>query len=381
MTTPKSTLLVIQPTVTRYRQALFARLGERLDQHDMALHLATGGYEHSARGDDTASAASSAVPTDSITIAGSTVIRRRWRLACPHPDLVIVEQALKNLEAYPLLARRHFGGPAVAVWGQGRTYSTAQGPVASSLKQFLTRRAQWFFAYTEAGADYAAARGFPRTRISVLNNTIDEEALREDLATITADDVAAFQQRLRLHPGRTALFLGGVDRSKGIEFLLESARLAARDLPGFVLLVGGAGEDLKRVQEAERAGAPVRALGRLDGPAKALALRSVDVLAIPEWIGLVAVDSLVSGRPIVSTWHASHSPEHEYLEPERTAHFCDHEPATYAAAVVGLLTDRPRLASMQRACEVVAPRYSLKTMVDRFVEGVLAWDEVRRAGL
>lgn len=372
---------MIQPTVARYREPLFARLDKSLGHHDIALRVATGGYEQIARGDVASRPSFRAVQTDSIHVGGSVLVRRHWQEACQRPDLVIVEQAIKNLETYPLLARRYFGGPGVAMWGHGRSYSTPQGPAATALKQFLTRRGQWFFAYTQAGADHAAAHGFPRTRISVLHNTIDDQALRADLNAIGTDAVDSFQRRLHLYPGRTALFMGGVDSAKGIDFLLESARLAASDLPGFVLLVAGAGQDLRTVEAAERSGAPVRALGRVDGNAKALALKSADVLAIPEWIGLVAVDSLVSGRPIVSTVHHSHSPEHEYLEPGRTASFTAHTPVEYAASLTSLLTDAPRLTSMQRACEEAAPRYSLAAMVDQFVEGVLAWDEVRRAGL
>ena len=111
------------------------------------------------------------------------------------------------------------------MWGHGRSYSTPQGPRAAYLKQYLTRRSQWFFAYTQAGADHVMANGFPATRLSVLNNTIDTDSLRRDLEAVSDDDVDAFSSRHRLTPGRTALFLGGVDKAKGVDFLLGSARL------------------------------------------------------------------------------------------------------------------------------------------------------------
>ena len=57
------------------------------------------------------------------------------------PDHVIVEQAIKNLETYPLVLRRTVsGGPRIAMWGQGRSFSTAQSPCEASFKQWLTRR-------------------------------------------------------------------------------------------------------------------------------------------------------------------------------------------------------------------------------------------------
>jgi glycosyltransferase involved in cell wall biosynthesis len=297
-----------------------------------------------------------------------------------NPDLVLVEQAIRNLETYPLLARKAVGGPSVAMWGHGRSYSTPQGPTLAAAKQFLTRRCDWFFAYTQAGAVHVIDHGFPATRVSVLNNTIDTDELQRDLESVSDADIDRFRREYGLTPGRTALFLGGIDQAKGIDFLLESALAAGEQLPGFVLLVGGAGAQLEDVKAAQRSGAPVRALGRLDGVAKALVLRATDVLAIPQWIGLVAVDSLVSGRPIVSTWHNAHSPEQEYLEPGISAVFTDHDVVAYSHGLTQALTSLD-LVTMQGACLAAAPHLSLDHMVDAFVEGVVAWDHVRRSGL
>ena len=38
----------------------------------------------------------------------------------PGTDLLILEQAIKNLETYPALVGQHLRGPGVAVWGHGR---------------------------------------------------------------------------------------------------------------------------------------------------------------------------------------------------------------------------------------------------------------------
>lgn len=364
---------------------MYSRLAERLESEDISLTVASNPPppQLAARGDKVTARWSKELPTRWIPLRGRDVAIRRLSALPPTltPDLVIVEQAIKNLETYPLLLRQRLGGPSVSMWGHGRSYSTPQGPRAAALKQFLTRRSQWFFAYTQGGADHVIANGFPATRVSVLNNTIDTDSLRHDLEAVSDHDVDVFSRRYGLTPGRTALFLGGVDKAKGIDFLLESARSAAQLLPGFVLLVAGAGAQLADVQAAELSGAPVRALGRLDGAERALALRSADVLAIPEWIGLVAVDSLVAGRPIVSTWHPTHSPEHEYLEPGTTALFLQHDPPSYAQGLVDLLADPRQVQAMQARCNEESAKYGLDQMVDSFVEGVLAWDDVRRAGL
>lgn len=375
-------LLIVHPFVQAYRSTLYSCLAQSLRQHGIAMTVASNAPppKLAARADTAKAPWASPVPTLWVSLPGRDVAVRRLG-ALPRPDLVIVEQAVKNLETLPLLARKPLGGPSVAMWGHGRSYSTPQGPALAATKQFLTRRSDWFFAYTGAGADYVIARGFPATRVSVLNNTVDTAQLTSDLASVDDDTRDAWSRSLGLSPGRTALFLGGVDKAKGIDFLLESAEIAARMLPGFVLLVGGAGAQLPDVQSAQARGAPVRALGRLDGHAKALALRAADVLAIPEAIGLVAVDCLVAGRPIVSTASSLNGPEGDYLEDGTTAIVADHEPAAYARALTDLLRSPEQLKAMQQACLREAPKYSLDSMVDRFVEGVLSWDEVRRFGL
>lgn len=371
---------LIWPYLPAYNVAFCDKAHRALAEHGLMLRVLTG-TSVASRGDERTAAWHRVLPEVRLSAQARAPKYRRVPAGRQGADLVIVEQAIKNIETYPLLAQQHLGGPSVAMWGHGRSYSTPQGPTAAAVKQFLTRRGQWFFAYTQAGADHVIAHGFPCTRVTVLNNTIDTDALAADLSRVSDDDVAAFQRHHGLTPGRTALFLGGVDRAKGIDFLLESAHHAAIQLPGFVLLIGGAGHYLPRVQAAQASGAPIRALGRLDGAEKALALRAAEVMAIPEWIGLVAVDSLVAGRPIVSTWHSSHSPEHEYLIPGATSIFIDHDPDMYARGLLDLLSTPDQLAAMQARCVEDSANYSLDHMVDAFLEGVLAWDGVRRAGL
>jgi glycosyltransferase involved in cell wall biosynthesis len=376
-----TSLLIVHPFVQAYREGLYSELAKHLGEHDVLVRVAQGPPPPSLAGRKDATAAEWAIPTPTtwVRVGGKDVALRR----IPHTtDLVIVEQAIKNVETYPLLARKSLGGPAVAMWGHGRSYSTPQGPALAATKQFLTRRCDWFFAYSQAGADHVISHGFPAARVSVLNNTIDTAALRRDLDSVSDEDAAAFSRQQGLTPGRTALFLGGVDNAKGIDFLLESAVEAEKRLPGFILLVGGAGDQQDDVGQAQRAGAPIRALGRLDGHAKALALRAADVMAIPSSVGLVAVDSLVAGVPIVTRANGTHGPEADYLTRDLAVWLvATADAAEYAHAVTDLLADTTHLAEMRSRCRGEAPRYGLDHMVDAFVEGVLAWQDVIRAGL
>lgn len=378
-------LLVIHPWIAAYRVPFYNRLNDALAQHDVQLMVARNGAPPSMarRGDVSGGPWAKDVATSWLTLWGREIPRRRIAsiMAEFQPDLVVVEQALHSLETYPLLLRHAAGRCGVAMWGHGRNYSTRQSASEAALKQWLTRRCDWFFAYTAGGADHVVRHGFPRARVSVLNNTIDTEQLRAGLDAVDPGERDGFRREHALTPGRTALFLGGVDEKKGMSFLLESARIAGEMMPGFVLLIAGDGDSMPAVRAAQADGVPVRILGRTDGHAKALALSATDVLAIPEWIGLVAVDALVSARPIITTDHPTHSPEYDYLVPGQTSVVTAHTTADYAHALVSTLKATDLLCDMQVAASVASRQYTLDGMVDSFVEGVLAWRELRRAGL
>ena len=378
-------LLVINNWIPTYRVPFYNRLDDVLACHDIELLVAHSGPPPSLarRGDTSSGRWAKGVPTSWFTIGGREVPRRRIASLMREfqPDLIVVEQALHNPETYLVLLRHAVGRYGVAMWGQGRSFSTTQSASGAAVKQWLTRQCDWFFAYTPAGADHVSAHGFPRARVSVLNNTIDTEQLVEDLDAVHPPELEQFRRQHALTPGKTALFLGGVDEKKGIGFLIESARIASQMMPGFVLLIAGSGDSVPVAQAAQAEGAPVRILGRMDGHSKALALRAADVLAIPEWIGLVAVDALVSARPIITTDHPTHSSEYDYLVPGGTSVVAAHTAVEYASALVSTLSATDMLADMQAAAREASLRYTLDGMVDSFVEGVLAWQDLRRAGL
>jgi glycosyltransferase involved in cell wall biosynthesis len=372
-------LLVVQPYVPAYRVALFEQLRQALAAREIDLHLAVGVTppELEARRDSRGQGiADEQLAEWSIRLGGSTLRYRRLDslLGRLQPDLVIVEQAIKNLELYGLLLRRSLHSSyRLGLWGHGLPHPRNQPAAKSRLRMAITRRADWFFAYTQAGADYVVQHGVRRDRVTVLNNTIDTAALGRELALVTERDLSEFNARLGLSPGITALFLGGVDQHKGVDFLVAAAGEIRRQLPGFVLLIGGRGGLEARVQAAQEAGAPIRFLGRLDDASKALALTSCSILCIPEWVGLVAVDSCVAGRPIVTTVHPNHAPEFEYLRDGENAILVPHEIGAYAAAVSDLLSDGRRLSALQAGAVASAEGMMIEAMVERFVAGIESW--------
>jgi len=372
-------LLILQPYVPAYRVPFFRDLRASLSDKGFELTLAAGHARgHLAERDDdcTESAADFLLRSRSIELKGRTFHIRDVAsvLRETQPDLVVTEQAIKNTDIYSLLMRQVVkGNPRFGLWGQGRAFSTRQGRAGSSLKQWMTGRSDWFFAYTQEGADYVVQHGFPSGRVTVVNNTVDTERLRREFNDVDEVEVDRFRNQHSLWPGRTALFIGGVDPAKGIDFLLSAADKLEKRLPGFRLIIVGSGLSSAYVQRRQTEGAPIVYLGRLDGSAKALALRAADIMMIPEWVGLVAVDSLVASCPIATTTHNSHAPEFSYLRDQSNAFVFPHDSEVYAAGIAEVLNRPALMNSVREQALEDSSKVTLASMVGRFCDGVESW--------
>lgn len=375
---PSARILIVQPYVPTYRVPLFTRMYEHLAGLGVT-QLVAAGQPHGA--DAARKDAVSSAPWlrqlehSSVRVGGRTLQRRKVRpvLADFQPTHVIVEQALHNLDTYELGAWAMRHRARVAMWGHGRTYTAPASRLQEGLKMRLTNRASWFFAYTDGGRRFLQTHGFASERITVLHNSTDTTILRQELAEVASSEVDAFRERHGVTPDRTALFLGGIDERKGLPFLLDAARLVAQQIPGFILMLCGDGNLAPMVRHEESQGSPVRFLGRIEGRDRAIAMRAAKVMMIPEWVGLVAVDALTAGLPIVTTMHPRHAPEFEYLSPGVNAVVTPHEAEAYANEVVALLEDPIRVSRLSKRGIADASLLSIERMSDAFVGGITNW--------
>jgi glycosyltransferase involved in cell wall biosynthesis len=102
-------------------------------------------------------------------------------------------------------------------------------------------------------------------------------------------------------PRNGIVFVGAVRRRKGIDLLLDAYR-ADRTLWTDPLTICGRGEDEALVQEAARAGMPVRMLGQLSQPDLARKLMDSKLCVIPsrlEGFSIAVLEALCSGTPVV----------------------------------------------------------------------------------
>lgn len=365
---------IIHPWLPQYRVPFFERLADDAQLAGIAVHTFHGAVplEWKSRGDSRNDPRFVELPTRHLKFRRSRSLNYKHVKALGDLrsyDLIVLEQAVRNLETYELMARN----APVAFWGHGKTYTKQVSGPQERLKMWLTMRGSWFFSYTMGGAEAVANAGFPAERITVVRNSIDTSAMRASIDSLEQKEIAAFESTHDLR-GKTALFIGGLDASKRLPFLIDAAAIAGARDPDFRLLLAGDGNDRPLVVEASRRCPHIRYLGPVHGAEKALAISASQVLAMPGRVGLVAVDSFASGRPIMSTDWPWHAPEFEYLTASNAV-VVEDDVAAYADALVRTLADAQLLKSLQDECRAESHSYSISRMSANFVAGLVAFRE------
>ena len=312
-----------------------------------------------------------------LKVLGRRVVVRDVSTAIANADLVIMEQARRNLDAYRLLARAPHRRQLVALWGHGKDYTRQSRQLDRSLQLWLTRRADWFFAYTNGGANAAAAAGSPRERLTVVQNSIDTNSLRRGVDNVADAEVQSFAAAQGLR-GKTALFMGALDESKRLGFLFEAVAQAHGRDPDIRLLVGGEGSLHDQVLAAAADLKWLSYLGPLHGHEKAVAFKASQILAMPGRVGLVAVDSFAAETPIVTTDWQWHAPEFEYLENGRNGVITEDSVEAFATGLLETLSDETILGHLREECAADSAIYTIETMVDNFLGGIIGALEAGR---
>lgn len=381
-------ITIVQPYVAHYRVPFFRRLAadlhRQLGAELVVAHSAPP--PEAAEGRDRGSAelgCAVRLVQHSWRIGGFPVRVKRLGDLPRRSDAVIVPQDLHNLETFPLVARamwreaRGRSGPALGMWGHGRTYDKHAGPLLRAVKRTLTRQANWFFAYTAGGADHVAAQGFPRDRITVVQNSTDTTALAEARKQVTDEQVAEFSSRHGLVPGRTGLYLGRLHTTKRLPFLLEAVTHIVKRMPEFKLLVAGDGACRSLIEASAERGEGVVYVGPVHDERRALLGAASQLMLMPGLVGLCAVDSFALRTPLVTTAWPYHSPEFEYLEHGRNSMTVEGGPEEYAKVVVHTLSNPRLMARLKDACASDTDRYTVEAMSARFTEGVAGLLETR----
>ncbi|MEO3693391.1 glycosyltransferase family 4 protein [Roseateles sp. DJS-2-20] len=362
-------MLVVQRRLTHYRVPFFERL--RADMAAAGLELVL------AHGDPTPE---EVTKRDGGQLPWAHHLTTRYALGgrlCWQPfgalaagaELTVI--TAENKLVYNLVEQFDAASRRVALWGHG---ANLQGDATSLRERFKARlalRADWWLAYTEMSRGLVEGLGFPKDRITVLDNAVDMTELCEQFAAVTPAASAAARREMGLDGGPVALYLGSLYAEKRVDFLLESARQLRQRLPGFNLVVIGGGPELAVIQAAAQQEPWIKALGVRKGMEKVVAASVADVMLNPGLVGLNILDSFAGGLPMLTTDCGLHSPEIAYLESGRNGLMTANTLDAFVEASLSLLTQPERRAAMAAQARADALRYTLAHMSERFTEGVL----------
>jgi glycosyltransferase involved in cell wall biosynthesis len=364
-------VVIAEMYINGYRVPFFNRLRDLLAREGVELQLLTGNPSPAE-----------AKKNDRATLGWEIQLPCRYffnNRVCWLPfgryarnaDLVIVTQENKLIYNLWLM---FFGRPKrLAFWGHGRNMqSTRSDGLKEQFKRWTVGKVDWWFAYTELTAALVNQTGFSRERTTVVDNSVDTSKLGALCRAVTPADCQQMRQRLGLDSGPVGLYLGSLQKMKRLDFLLDAARRIREQVPGFQLLVAGAGPDQQTIEAAARENAWIHYVGPLSGAEKANALVLADVLLNPGAVGLGILDSFVSGTPYFTTECGIHGPEIAYLESGRNGVITTPDVEIYSEAVIAVLSDPAALVELREGALGSASRYTIENMADRFSKGILA---------
>lgn len=362
-----ATIVILEETLPAYRVPLFTEMRRHAEARGIEIKVLHG-KAPSHRGERLNSGYLSHARVIRncylpIRVKGTRAVWQPALRACLQADVVVVDNANRMLINYVLLLTRRAGGPRVAFWGHGRDIEADSTSAAATFKARLATSADWWFAYTSGVARYLESLGVPESRITMIGNTIDTASLQAD--------IAAYGDRNAMPRARCA-FLGGLYDHKRLDLLFEAADLVSRSCAEFELVIAGAGEQRANVEQYVARRRWARYVGQVDARAKAELLASSRLLLMPGAVGLVALDALASGVPLVTMADASHGPEIEYirsgtngivLPPASTA-------ADFARATVDVLNDERAWKALNSGALRTAEQHSIDAAAERFVDGI-----------
>ena len=377
MTSGRRPRVVMQQAwLPRYREPFFEAVRAALAARGITFDLVHGHpYGQDAAKSSAGGLDWAVVTKQRVWAVGSTNLA--WQSCLRYmrgADLVICEQAASQLVIYAMFAKsRARPRQRFAFWGHGRNFQQERASsVGEAVKRWMSRRADWWFAYNQRSVDVLRVIGYPSERITNFQNAIDTGELVDARQRVSSAQLDELKGDLGITSDEVGVYVGGMYREKRLAYLIAACDEIRARIPQFHMVFVGAGPEAPQVAEASRVRPWMHHLGARFGYDKVALTLLGKLQLMPGLVGLTILDSFALGVPLVTVADSEHSPEVDYLEdgvngvmlPVGTT------PQTYAVRVVELLHDEAARAQLVEGCEQARAQYTMQAMVERFVTGV-----------
>ena len=367
-------VVICQHRLVHYRTAFFDKLRNVCTQQDIELHLVHGqaSRRESKKKDEASLPWAHEVKNQFLQLGSRDLLIQPFPPDLRDAELIILMQENRILSNYPLLLSRLWSSRKVAYWGHGANFQSGSPfGLRETWKRMLLTRVDWWFAYTEATTKILHQAGYPRDRITCLNNAIDNEAFDRALSQVPGHRLKALRAEIDATEGApVGLFCGSLYPDKRLDYMIEAADRIHAALPAFRLVVIGDGPSADLIRCAGETRPWLRWVGVRKGDEKAAWFRIAHLVVNPVVVGLHILDSFCAGTPIVTAAESQHSPEIAYLKDGVNGLVVHGGIDRYADAVIALFNDPDRLREIRLAALRDAQNYTLGNMVKHFSDGI-----------
>lgn len=363
-------VVIVQPYVPAYRVTFFALLVRVLRDNgvDCLVAAAQPQNEQRQRGDQANEEWMRPFDQRSISLCGRTVGLGGARKAWAGADVVVIGHLGSSLDTYLALYDGMRGRLQVGLWGHIASYVKKGVKLDLALERWQLKRADHVFAYVPSGRRYAVENGVPPENVTTVMNTIDTTRLSEAIRGLRGESIDEFMQLHNLVPGRVLGYLGGLDASKRVDFLCRVLDIMWTTDPDIKIIVGGNGSQASLLDKAVSRGQVVM-MGYVGPNDQALIGKVSKALIMPGRVGLVAVDALVLGVPVITTDWPWHAPEVEYLTEGISKFTSKNDPMSFAALIRVVLEETTRQTVSTSTNRGQAPL--IDDMVENFAQGIM----------
>jgi L-malate glycosyltransferase len=367
-------VVIFQYRLLHYRVRLFEELRAECERRGIHLEIVCGqaSRRELTKRDEGSLPWAHRVVNVFFEVGGRDILWQPIPREVEDADLFVVMQESRIISNYWLLINRLFSKRKLAYWGHGRNFqSAAPSGFREKWKELLLKRVDWWFAYSKMTVDILNKAGYPSSKITSLENSIDTTGFKADLSSWSMEDVSKARFELGIDDGApVGIYCGSLYPDKKLELLIDSSDWIRKHAPTFNLVVIGDGPSMLFMRQAAASRPWIHLLGVRKGVQKALYFRISDVMLNPGLVGLHIVDAFCSGLVLVTTATARHSPEVAYLRNGENGILTEESVEGYGNAVLDIISDAERLQSMKALAKSDGERYTLENMVLRFADGI-----------
>lgn len=366
---------IVQHRLLHYRTELFEKIKEKLNREGVTLNLVHGNASvtESKRKDEAKISWATPIKNKFWTIKGVDIIWQKLPNDINDCDLLILMQENRILSNYINILYRRITGKKVAYWGHGKNLqSTNPNGLKEKWKKAWLNSVDYWFAYTVSTVKYLTSQNYPDERIVCLNNAVDVNKFKCELANITDEQITNKMAELAIPIGSdVGVFCGSLYKEKRLELLLDAIDLIKDEKPKFYVVVIGDGPSANFLHKAAESRPWLKMVGVQKGVDKAIFYRFSSLMLNPGLVGLHILDSFCAGLPMITTNDALHSPEYDYLKNNHNGLVTDGNAKAYASAIINLLNKRDSLLSMKSAALADSENYTVENMAENFTQGIL----------